>query len=109
QLATIAQEEQVFFLNLYPLFANEEGFLRSELSTDGLHLNPEGYRVWRTALQVFGQTSLKPVTAIAKTQVPETIAPEASTPEASTPEASPGSATAPAVPESATSPEPAVQ
>jgi lysophospholipase L1-like esterase len=76
QLAAIAQEEQVFFLNLYSLFANEEGFLRSELSTDGLHLNPEGYRVWRTALQVFGQTALKPVTAIAK--APSEAAPEAS-------------------------------
>lgn len=58
QIATIAQEEQVFFLNLYPLFADSDGLLRQDLSTDGLHLNREGYNVWRTALTVFSQTKL---------------------------------------------------
>ncbi|MBD2326444.1 GDSL-type esterase/lipase family protein [Alkalinema sp. FACHB-956] len=58
QIAAIAQEEQVFFLNLYPLFADSDGLLRQDLSTDGLHLNREGYNVWRTALTVFSQTKL---------------------------------------------------
>jgi lysophospholipase L1-like esterase len=59
KLATIAQEEQAQFLNLQPLFADQEGMLRSDLTTDGLHLNPSGYLVWSTALQTFSQTKLK--------------------------------------------------
>ncbi|NJO20277.1 MAG: lysophospholipase [Spirulinaceae cyanobacterium RM2_2_10] len=53
QIEAIARRERVFFLDLYSLFADADGALRLELSTDGLHLNPEGYRVWATALTVF--------------------------------------------------------
>ncbi len=53
QIEAIARREEVYFLDLYPLFADEDGALRLELSTDGLHLNPNGYRVWSTALSVF--------------------------------------------------------
>ncbi len=61
KLAAIAQEAGVEYLNLYPLFVDSEGFLRPELTTDGLHLTPQGYLVWRSALQVFNQ--LKPEAA----------------------------------------------
>ena len=53
ELAAIASAEGVEFLDLYPLFADSEGNLRLELTTDGLHLNEQGYLVWRTALMVF--------------------------------------------------------
>lgn len=53
ELKTIAAVEGAYFLDLYPLFANSEGNLRSELTTDGLHLNDRGYYIWRSALQVF--------------------------------------------------------
>ncbi len=53
ELAAIASEEGVEFLDLYPLFADSQGNLRLELTTDGLHLNEQGYLVWRTALMVF--------------------------------------------------------
>ncbi len=59
KLATIAKEEQALFLNLHPLFADPEGMLRSDLTTDGLHLSPAGYLVWSTALQTFSQTQLR--------------------------------------------------
>ena len=55
KLATIAQEESVKYLDLYPLFADPQGNLRRELTTDGLHLNRQGYLVWRTALQMYSQ------------------------------------------------------
>lgn len=61
QLAAMAQEAGVAFLDLYPLFVDNEGLLRAELTTDGLHLSPQGYLVWRSALQVFNQ--LKPESA----------------------------------------------
>lgn len=54
----MALKEGVIFLDLYPLFANTEGDLRAELSTDGLHLSEQGYVVWSNALQVLGQVLL---------------------------------------------------
>ncbi|MGH1393457.1 MAG: SGNH/GDSL hydrolase family protein [Trichormus sp.] len=53
QLKTIAVKERVEYLDLYSLFANQQGNMRPELTTDGLHLNPAGYLVWRTALQIY--------------------------------------------------------
>lgn len=46
----LAQAYAIDYLDLYSLFANGDGALRSELTTDGLHLNREGYLVWRTAI-----------------------------------------------------------
>lgn len=58
QLALLAQEEGVKFLDLYELFTDSQGNLRIELSSDGLHLNEQGYLVWRSALQLFTQMEL---------------------------------------------------
>ena len=58
QLALLAQEEGVKFLDLYQLFTDSQGNLRIELSSDGLHLNEQGYLVWRSALQLFTQLEL---------------------------------------------------
>ncbi|XWK90263.1 MAG: GDSL-type esterase/lipase family protein [Phormidium sp.] len=58
QLAVIAQEEEVKFLDLYPLFTNAKGHLRADLTTDGLHLNRQGYLVWRSAIQMYTQLVL---------------------------------------------------
>jgi lysophospholipase L1-like esterase len=58
QLQTIAEEENVIYLDLYSLFADSEGNLKTELSTDGLHLNSQGYGVWRNALIVLNQLIL---------------------------------------------------
>lgn len=58
RLATIAQQKKVAFLDLQPLFTDNEGFLRPELTTDGLHLNQQGYLVWRSAIQTYNQLSL---------------------------------------------------
>ncbi len=60
KLKAIAQREGVIYLDLYPLFADAQGNLKRELSTDGLHLSPQGYLVWRNALIVFNQLVLKP-------------------------------------------------
>ncbi|OKH40520.1 G-D-S-L family lipolytic protein [[Phormidium ambiguum] IAM M-71] len=58
ELAAIAQEEEVKFLDLYPLFTNPQGHLRADLTTDGLHLNRQGYLVWRSAIQMYAQLVL---------------------------------------------------
>lgn len=58
-LRAIAKEEDVYFLDLNPLFADAEGNLQPALSTDGLHLSAQGYMVWRTALQLYSQMQLE--------------------------------------------------
>lgn len=55
RLAVIADQKDVSFLDLQPLFSDNEGFLRSELTSDGLHLSRQGYLVWRSAIETFNQ------------------------------------------------------
>ncbi|HBL12739.1 MAG TPA: lysophospholipase [Cyanobacteria bacterium UBA11162] len=58
RLKALAKAEGVIYLDLYPMFADTKGNLKPELSTDGLHLSPQGYLVWHYALQVFNQLLL---------------------------------------------------
>jgi lysophospholipase L1-like esterase len=58
QLKAIAEEEGAIYLDLYPLFADANGNLKTELSTDGLHLSPQGYLVWRNAMLVLNELVL---------------------------------------------------
>ncbi|MGB3616199.1 MAG: GDSL-type esterase/lipase family protein [Elainellaceae cyanobacterium] len=51
-LEAIAEDYDAQYLDLYPIFADADGNLRPELTTDGLHLNDSGYLVWSTALQL---------------------------------------------------------
>lgn len=51
QIAGIAQREGAGYLNLHPLFTDEQGEIRQELTTDGIHLSHQGYEVWQEALQ----------------------------------------------------------
>ncbi len=57
-LEAIATEYNAHYLELYPIFANGEGNLRPDLTTDGLHLNREGYLVWRAAISLYSQLEL---------------------------------------------------
>lgn len=51
QLALIAKEQRVNYMNIHNWFADPQGNLREDLTTDGLHLSTRGYDVWRWALQ----------------------------------------------------------
>lgn len=64
QLQAMAQEESIKYLDLYPLFADDRGYLRPELSTDGLHLSRQGYLVWRVALQMFENKKIQPPSSL---------------------------------------------
>ncbi len=57
-LEAIATDYGAHYLELYPIFANGEGNLRPDLTTDGLHLNREGYLVWRAAISLYSQLEL---------------------------------------------------
>lgn len=50
QIARLAQQGGVDYRNVYRQFQDRQGALRVEFTTDGLHLNPRGYRVWRRAM-----------------------------------------------------------
>lgn len=58
-LQAIAQDYDAHYLELYPIFSNGEGKLRPDLTTDGLHLNREGYLVWRAAIALYSQLELE--------------------------------------------------
>lgn len=61
ELQAIAEAENVYFLDLHPLFADANGNLRLDLTTDGLHLNHQGYWVWRSAIELFSQIKLSQI------------------------------------------------
>ena len=50
-LETMAEEEDVEYLDLYSRFANEEGKLNPKYSNDGLHINGEGYLLWKEMVE----------------------------------------------------------
>ena len=49
-LEQVARRHGVTWINLYPLFADDQGRLRADLTNDGLHLMGKGYLIWRDAL-----------------------------------------------------------
>lgn len=51
RLQEITREEGSLYLDLYSQFSDWDGNLRPELTTDGLHLNPQGYATWQAVLQ----------------------------------------------------------
>lgn len=52
RLRALAQEKKIDFIDLFPLFAEgNTNVLRKDLTTDGLHLNEEGYKIWAKALK----------------------------------------------------------
>jgi lysophospholipase L1-like esterase len=52
-LEQVARRQGVTWINLYPLFADENGHLRADLTNDGLHLMGQGYLIWRDAIRPY--------------------------------------------------------
>mgnify|MGYP002521684499 CR=1 FL=1 len=50
-LKTMADEEDVEYLDLYSRFANDEGKMNPKYSNDGLHLNADGYLLWKDIVE----------------------------------------------------------
>lgn len=52
-LKAVAKDYGADYLDLFPLFTEgkKSHVLRADLSTDGLHLNEDGYRIWQEALK----------------------------------------------------------
>ncbi|WNZ22793.1 hypothetical protein HJG54_07945 [Leptolyngbya sp. NK1-12] len=49
-IKALTEQEGVYFVNLQPAFSDEDGHLQAQLTTDGIHLNARGYRMWQLAI-----------------------------------------------------------
>jgi lysophospholipase L1-like esterase len=49
-LSVMAQRHGAYYLDVHQYFAARDGYLRSDLTTDGIHLNERGYGVWQSVL-----------------------------------------------------------
>ncbi len=52
-LEQVARRQGVTWINLYPLFVDNQGKLRADLTNDGLHLMGKGYLIWRDAIKPY--------------------------------------------------------
>lgn len=50
----LAGKYRMNWINLYPLFASKDNYLKPELTSDGLHLNQAGYEIWVDELNKTG-------------------------------------------------------
>lgn len=50
RLARVAAQEGTEYRDLHRQFLDEWGHMRADLTTDGLHLNPAGYRLWQRSI-----------------------------------------------------------
>ncbi len=48
--ALLANGKDIFYLDANPLFTDEEGYLKEELTFDGVHLYAQHYDAWRQFL-----------------------------------------------------------
>ena len=53
RLAAICSQQSIQFINLFESFVDRNGNLKSDLSTDGIHLNPRGYKLWASLIAAF--------------------------------------------------------
>jgi lysophospholipase L1-like esterase len=51
-ILALTRQQGAYFVNLQPSFADANGHLQSQLTTDGLHLNANGYRLWQIAISL---------------------------------------------------------
>ena len=50
-IAKLADDKQVFFMDIGPKFLSEDGMLSKEIMDDLLHLTEKGYRIWAESIE----------------------------------------------------------
>jgi lysophospholipase L1-like esterase len=63
----IAQQRNVSLVDFRSAMRTEAGFLRNEFTLDGIHLTPDGFRVWRDAIEPFVEKHCAMMTTAATT------------------------------------------
>ncbi len=46
QLQALANKHGIKFIDLYSLFVGQDGYIKPELTVDGVHFTPAGYKIW---------------------------------------------------------------
>ncbi len=53
KLKNLSEEYSLTYINLYDSFKNQDGDLKEELSYDGLHLDGQGYMLWKSIIEPY--------------------------------------------------------
>lgn len=53
ELQEFCDKENILFINIYPAFLGGERLLNARYTTDGLHLNDDGYAVWTDQIRKY--------------------------------------------------------
>jgi beta-glucosidase len=51
QIAKLADDKKIFYLDIGPKFLTADGELTKEIMPDALHPNAKGYEIWATAIE----------------------------------------------------------
>ena len=51
RIKVLAEKHGCPYVDLHPLFLDEKGELRDDLTRDGIHLNDQGYEIWAHAIR----------------------------------------------------------
>ena len=51
RLQKLAKEFGYDYIDLHSLLADDKGELKQELTTDGLHINADGYKIWKAEIE----------------------------------------------------------
>ena len=51
RLQKLAKEFEYDYIDLHSQMADDKGELKNELTADGLHINAEGYKIWKSQLE----------------------------------------------------------
>jgi lysophospholipase L1-like esterase len=79
----LAKETKATVVDFRQEMRTEEGALRNDLTVDGIHLNPEGYRAWRDAVTPLVARHCAPAgELVAQARPPKVVAPPAPQPVA---------------------------
>lgn len=71
-LEQIAREQQVWYLDVYPVLCGDDGFLPSDVTPDGVHFTPAHYQKWFEYMKTHYIPDGKSPTVPVETPVPET-------------------------------------
>ena len=53
-IASLADNETIFYIDVNPLFCNDEGYLKDDLTKDGAHPYAANYAAWKDFLSQNG-------------------------------------------------------
>jgi lysophospholipase L1-like esterase len=51
RLEKLAKEFDYDYIDLHSLMTDDKGELKQELTADGLHINADGYKIWRAQIE----------------------------------------------------------